>query len=150
MILPFQHFVQPSLQPTVGESGLDTGTYGRLLVDAAPAVTKIRADLAAGELPCFGLASRRDDLEALVPVADRIRGRYRHCVVLGTGGSSLGAQTLLALAAPEDRARLILPDNLDGRGFAELLAAPPKRWRRPSSCWTGCGRGSALAPFPVT
>lgn len=122
MILPFQHFVQPSLQPTVGESGLGTGIYGHLLADAAPAVAKIRADLAAGDLPCFGLASRRDDLEALVPVADRIRGRYRHCVVLGTGGSSLGAQALLALAAPEDRARLILPDNLDGRGFAELLA----------------------------
>jgi glucose-6-phosphate isomerase len=122
MTLPFQHFVQPSLQPTVGETGLDTATYESLLDSAAPAVANIRSDLAAGELPCFGLASRRDDLEALMPVADRIRGRYRHCVVLGTGGSSLGAQTLLALAAPEDRARLILPDNLDGRGFAELLA----------------------------
>ncbi|MDF1719415.1 MAG: hypothetical protein P1U65_01945 [Minwuia sp.] len=123
MTLPFQHFVQPSLQPTVGDSGLSTESYERLLLDAAASVQRIRTDMAAGDLPCFGLASRRDDLEALVPVADRIRGGFRHCVVLGTGGSSLGAQTLLALAAPADRDRLILPDNLDGREFAEMLAA---------------------------
>lgn len=123
MTLPFQHFVQPSLQPTVGDTGLSSDAYARLLADAAPAVQRIRSDMAAGELPCFGLASRRDDLDALVPVADRIRGGFRHCVVLGTGGSSLGAQALLALAAPADRARLILPDNLDGRDFAAMLAA---------------------------
>ena len=136
MILPFQHFVQPSLQPTVGEGGLDTGTYGQLLVDAAPAVTKIRTDLAAGGLPCFGLASRRDDLEALVPVADRIRGRYRHCVVLGTGGSSLGAQTLLALAAPDvlndlyDRLGssrdITLTLDRDGEALVVLLSLPSR------------------------
>ncbi len=123
MTLPFQHFVQPCLQPTLGEGGLSSDAYAQLLADAAPAVQRIRGDMAAGDLPCFGLANRRDDLDALVPLADRIRGGFRHCVVLGTGGSSLGAQALLALAAPADRDRLILPDNLDGREFAAMLAA---------------------------
>ena len=44
--------------------------------------------------PILALPARRDDLERLAPIAARLRGDFADLVVLGTGGSSLGAQAL--------------------------------------------------------
>lgn len=48
-----------------------------------------------------------DDLSAVEAAAKRIRGSARHAIVLGTGGSSLGAQAAIAIAR-------YLPDHIAG------------------------------------
>ena len=119
--LPFHHLTGNCFADEVGRAGLDRAAFDALCKEAAPAVDKLRQRYKAGDMPLLSLPGRTDDLDDLVPVADRLRADFDDVVVLGTGGSSLGAQALLALAPFEVRSRLHLPDNLDGDGFAALL-----------------------------
>ena len=78
-------------------------------------------DLAAGRLPCLSIARSRDDLPALAARADAIASEADDVLLLGVGGSSLGARTLLALAtAPRVRCHLI--DNVDPQAWQATLA----------------------------
>jgi glucose-6-phosphate isomerase len=73
--------------------------------------------------------SRTDDLVDARPVVDFLLDGTTDVVVLGVGGSSLGAQTLSQLgwwgtqgyAAESGRPRLHFPDNLDSATLARML-----------------------------
>ena len=108
----------------------------------APALDWIRARHADGALPLLRLPERRDDIATIR------RLRRAACatdasdiVFLGTGGSSLGGQTLAQLAghavagvgALRERPRLHFMDNLDPDSYAALLAAAAARDQRASS-----------------
>ena len=82
---------------------------------------------------CCGLPERHDDLSALTAIAEKFRAEATDVVFLGTGGSSLGGQTLAQLsgyAVPglgllRDGPRLHFLDNLDPETFAQVLARLP-------------------------
>ncbi len=87
-------------------------------------VSRVEAGLAAireayerKTLPMLRLPGARDDLARIRQIAQGIRDQFQDVVILGTGGSSLGAQALAALKGPQvsrDEAvtRLHFPDNL--------------------------------------
>lgn len=83
---------------------------------------KLRRAKADGALPLLRLPDRVDDIAALERIAADWRGRFRRFVLFGIGGSSLGARALAELAAPEERGRLVVLDNLDPEGMARALA----------------------------
>ena len=120
-VLPYQHLIESCFADKVGQAGLDRAAFDALLNEAAPAIDNLRNRQKAGDMPLLSLPGRADDLDDLDPVAARLRADFDDVVVLGTGGSSLGAQALLALAPHAVGSRLHLPDNLDGDGFADLL-----------------------------
>ncbi|WP_417517104.1 glucose-6-phosphate isomerase [Minwuia sp.] len=119
--MPLQQYIDACLEETLGENGLSRSLLADLRGRARPCIQILRERLAEGQAPQFGLASRRDDLRGLSQTALEIRDRFAHTIVLGTGGSSLGAQAITALASRASRDRLIFADNLDGRDFADLL-----------------------------
>lgn len=108
----------------VGERGLTRAAYAAELERAVPALEKLRQRHADGSLPLLRLPAARDDLAKLKPHAMRLRA-FDHVVVLGTGGSSLGGQTLAAMVdigfGPSDGPKLWFMDNVDPATFAELL-----------------------------
>ncbi|PJK28133.1 glucose-6-phosphate isomerase [Minwuia thermotolerans] len=122
MAQPFDHYIDACLEATVSDGGLREDSFRSLIERGRPALREIRGELARGGLPHFGLASRRDDLRVIESLAMRLREDFRRVVILGTGGSSLGGQALVAIAPAAERRRLVFADNLDGGGFAELLA----------------------------
>lgn len=73
------------------------------------------------------LAEKRDDIAAMRKVADGLADGAARILVLGTGGSSLGAQVLaqthgaLTPAGQIAGPQLIFVDNLDAETFARLL-----------------------------
>lgn len=76
------------------------------------AATEYAAHLAAdGLLPFARQSSDAADLQEVNTAADRIRGRFKNLIVLGTGGSSLGAQAAIAIAR-------YLPDHIAGSNTA--------------------------------
>lgn len=110
----------------IGDGGLDRAAYDAMLGRTRGALDAVRAAHDDGTLPLLRLPAARDDLAALRPVADRLRGRFRDVVILGTGGSSLGGQTLYALAdrgfgPPPGAPRQHFMDNVDPDTFTELL-----------------------------
>lgn len=112
----------------IGDSGLSEDAFTRTLMSAAPAHDRLCQLADSGGLPFLSIAEGLDDLAPLRPLTDDWRGRLRDVVVLGTGGSSLGGQTLYALC---DRGfgpagggpRLHFLDNVDPHTLAALMAA---------------------------
>lgn len=95
------------------ETGADDGL--------AAACRDLAASLGAGAMACLSVARERDDLAACVRRAGEIAQTADDVLVLGIGGSSLGARALLALAGGRGP-RLHLVDNVDPHGWEAVLA----------------------------
>jgi glucose-6-phosphate isomerase len=98
------------------------------------------------------LPQRRDDIGDILAAADQVAAGASDVVVLGTGGSSLGGQTLAQLAynavpgigALRAGVRLHFIDNLDPETFAALLAHLPLATTRFVAISKSGGTGETL------
>jgi glucose-6-phosphate isomerase len=98
-------------------------TYQKALAALAPALKRLKAAHDDRSLPLLRVAGRRDDLPEIEAAARRFRMSFADVIVLGTGGSSLGAQTLVtaALAMGRKGPRLHFVDNVDPIRFEDVL-----------------------------
>ncbi len=132
--------MEPDFEHDVSSCLVDAparAAYEAELGACAAGLEAVRAAHADGSLPLLRLPAASDDLAALAPHVARFRGDFDHVVVLGTGGSSLGGQTLCALAdrgfgpvpgapgAPIEQAapKLHFMDNVDPDTFSALFGA---------------------------
>lgn len=80
-----------------------------------------------GALPQLTIAREDEDLKEIDSFSEIWRDRFEDILILGTGGSSLGAQTLLALKqypfAKEKGPRIHCLDNVDPHTFDALIEA---------------------------
>ena len=125
----YSHVIDDALESKVGKQGLHRAALDRELANASKALDRFRQWKADGTLPLLSLPGARDDLAPLKPHAERF-AKFEHVVVLGTGGSSLGGQTLVALkdqgfGAQNGRPKLWFMDNVDPATFSELAARLP-------------------------
>jgi glucose-6-phosphate isomerase len=125
--MDYRHDVAGCLAETIGAHGLAPEEFDRALARTAPAITTLIRRRDDGSLPLLRLPGRRDDLAPLGALADEYRRRFQHVVVLGIGGSSLGGQSVCALAdlgfGPRAGApRLYFMDNIDPATFTALFA----------------------------
>ncbi len=80
------------------------------------------------KLPMMALAEKSDDVAAMTAMAKTLAKGAARILILGTGGSSLGAQVLAqvhgvrTLAGQQSGPQLIFVDNLDAQTYARLLA----------------------------
>lgn len=126
MSMSYTQLTSSCLSDVLGAHGLDRGHFDATLQKTEPALEALRAQYADGSLPLLRLAERTDDIEALLPVASRYREQFDDVVILGTGGSSLGGQTLCRLSqsefGPGDGApRLHFFDNVDPHSISTML-----------------------------
>jgi glucose-6-phosphate isomerase len=130
--LPFAQSIDDLRAERIGEHGLDETAFARTLAATEPALDWLRGQHASGALPLLRLPARQDDLAEIADAAARLSAGASHIVLLGTGGSSLGGQTVAQLAGhgtatsgSGQKPRLHFMDNLDPRSFGELLAELP-------------------------
>lgn len=110
----YQLDIEGCLSGAIGDAGLDDAELTPLLTLARAALDRIGRSCGEGRLPALSLVRQDDDLDRIEALAERWRGTIRDLVVIGTGGSSLGAQTLLALDGSEGRTpRVRFLDNAD-------------------------------------
>ena len=117
----------------VGAHGVTSRDYESALKKTESALDWLRAGYADGSLPHLKIPEKRGDLPAIEAAAKRLRENATDVVFLGTGGSSLGGQTLLQLAdhnvpgvgALRTNPRIHFLDNLDPLTFGEMLAKLP-------------------------
>jgi glucose-6-phosphate isomerase len=120
-------------EENVGPHGVKADALKAALTRAEGALEWLRARHADNRLPLLRLPETRSDLETIRDTARQLADRAGDIVILGTGGSSLGGQTLAQLAGfavpgvgslrPPPRLHFI--DNLDAHTYAELLARLP-------------------------
>src|ERR1700674_4442102 len=113
----------------IGREGVSEAALADALARSAPALAWIRGRHADGKLPLLRLPERTDDIAAIENAARRLADGASDIVFLGTGGSSLGGQTLAQLAGHavpglgllRDGPRLHFMDNLDPGTYGALL-----------------------------
>ncbi|MBK19777.1 MAG: glucose-6-phosphate isomerase [Rhodospirillaceae bacterium] len=124
--IPYVQSVTNCLSEAVGEHGLDADHYAETLQRTSAAVAAIRSAHADGTLPLLNLPEQAEDINLLESVAGQYRDQFADVVILGTGGSSFGGQTLCRLAdigfGPRDGApTLQFLDNVDPHTISEML-----------------------------
>jgi len=124
--MSFEHDISRCFSETIGEAGLDRSAFEPVLAQTADSLAELREVREKSELPLLELPRARDDLIQPAAVAERLRRSSDQVVLLGTGGSSLGGQTLAALAESPfgpraGRPNLHFLDNIDPATFEALL-----------------------------
>ena len=131
--MPLSQSVSGCLEAAIGARGLSQAAFEDYLARLAPALAALRDAYAKGTLPLLRLPERRDDIAPARAALDRLSRGAATLVFFGTGGSSLGGQTLAQLGGwgiPGDngtgegkRPRLRFYDNLDARTLGLALAS---------------------------
>jgi glucose-6-phosphate isomerase len=141
-----------ALESGVGEGGIPDAAFEQALADLAPALARLKAQADDKSLSLLALPSDTADLGPVHEAAARLRSGATDILVLGTGGSSLGGQTLAQLAdygisglsrfAPEPRVHFI--DNLDPDTYARLLTKLPLKTTKFVAISKSGGTGETL------
>jgi glucose-6-phosphate isomerase len=125
--IAFRQIAEACFEARIGRRGLTQAQYDASLAATAPALERLRAHYAEG-LAILRLPEARDDLVLIESHAQRLRASFSELVVLGTGGSSLGGQSLAALVdqgfgPPPGAPRLHFLDNIDPERFEGLFGS---------------------------
>ena len=126
--------VEGCLEAKIGKAGLAQAALDRTLARLQPRLESLREDYASGALPLLRVPERRDDIEAAREALAALTKDARTLVFFGTGGSSLGGQTLAQLGGwgipgddgnggQRDRPRTRFYDNLDPRTLERALSS---------------------------
>lgn len=102
------------------------GPIRELLQQLKAPVADLKTDMSGAENSYLRLPGERSDLLMLKSVAEGLQQNFSDVIVLGTGGSSLGAQAMCALARNNNGAgahvpQLHFPDNLGPHSMTALL-----------------------------
>ncbi len=121
--MTFHHNITGCLEERIGAQGLSRAALDDRLRALAPKMAELREGLAQSGYRMLGVARETEDIETTRAALDRLFEGAKTLIVFGTGGSSLGGQTLARLAGwciPGDQrhAAGLLPrvrfyDNLD-------------------------------------
>lgn len=130
--LPYVQSVAGCMQAAIAANGLSAADQARYLGQLEPHLAALRDDYASRRLELLRISEETADLAAAEAAMARLMVGAEMFVFFGTGGSSLGGQTLAQLAGwnipgaarPSQRARprTRFYDNLDGGTLEGALA----------------------------
>jgi glucose-6-phosphate isomerase len=150
--MPIVQSIDSAREERIGPHGVAAPVFDDALRLGAEALAWLKDRHADRKLPLLRLPETTDDLAVITSAAARLSAGATDIVFLGTGGSSLGGQTLAQLAghavpgvgALRDGPRLHFMDNLDPDSFALLLARAPLATTRFVAISKSGGTGETL------
>src|SRR4029079_5459464 len=139
-----------ALKQSIDHARVDN--FAAVLSRTGEALAWLRARHADGTLPLLHLPEQRDDIATILGYAALLRDGTSDVVFLGTGGSSLGGQTLAQLAGHavpgvasfREPPRIHFMDNLDPDSYSALLQRLPLKPSRFVSVSKSGGTGETL------
>jgi glucose-6-phosphate isomerase len=150
--MALQQSIDLALETSIGEGGLSQGAFEAALAAVGDAMKRLAEDDASSRLPLLHMPRTTEDLAAVKEAALWLRRDATDVVFLGTGGSSLGGQTLAQLrdyAVPgagrfTESPRVHFLDNLDPITFDHVLHKLPLSSTRFVSISKSGGTGETL------
>lgn len=123
--------VEGCLEAAIGAHGLSEAEFESWLAKLTPAIETLRTQYESGALPLLRVPERVDDIAQAEEALARLSRDAKTIVFFGTGGSSLGGQTLAQFggwyipgeqpAGQARRPRTRFYDNLDARTLDRTL-----------------------------
>jgi glucose-6-phosphate isomerase len=104
----------------IGQAGVAREEVEMLASRTGEIAASLKARRAAGVLPFYELPYEKEALARAKTLAAEVRAESDTLVVLGIGGSALGAKTLVAALA-DGAPRVLVADNVDPWSFGRLL-----------------------------
>jgi glucose-6-phosphate isomerase len=131
--MPLVQSIEKALAEHIGPQGISEPSLAQAVGRSQGALKWLRARHQDGGLKLLRLPAERNDLAAIAQTAARLVEGATDVIFLGTGGSSLGGQTLAQLAGYavpgigllRTPPRVHFMDNLDPETFGTLLARLP-------------------------
>jgi glucose-6-phosphate isomerase len=130
--VPLSQSVEGCLEASIGELGLPQASLEANLAKLEPRLASLREAHAKSSLPLLRVPEWRDDIAEARDALTQLTQGARTLIFFGTGGSSLGGQTLAQLGGfgiPGDdkhgssaRPRTRFYDNLDARTLGSALS----------------------------
>jgi glucose-6-phosphate isomerase len=150
--MALQQSIDLALASRIGENGIPQTALDAALVLTEKALKRLREDDETGRLPLLHMPRTTDDLAPVREAATSMRQDATDVVFLGTGGSSLGGQTVAQLkdfAVPgagrfTEAPRVHFLDNLDPITFDHVLHRLPLASTRFVSISKSGGTGETL------
>lgn len=150
--MPLKQSIDSCFDVEVGTAGLSRGEYEAVLARTESGLAWLREAHSSGTLPLLSLPAREDDLGEIRMAAEWLAEDTTDIVVLGTGGSSLGGQTLAQVGGwrlpitgdLRNGSRLHFLDNLDPLGLSAALAVLPLQTTRALVISKSGGTGETL------
>jgi glucose-6-phosphate isomerase len=150
--MALQQSIDLALASTIGENGIPRTALDAALVLTEKALKRLREDDETGRLPLLHMPRTTEDLSPVREAAAWLRQDATDVVFLGTGGSSLGGQTVAQLkdyAVPgagrfTEAPRAHFLDNLDPITFDHILHRLPLASTRFVSISKSGGTGETL------
>src|SRR3954466_15135211 len=150
--MPLQQSIDLALASRIGENGIPRTALDAALVLTEKALKRLREDDETGRLPLLHMPRTTDDLAPVREAAAWLRQDATDVVFLGTGGSSLGGQTVAQLkdyAVPgagrfTEAPRVHFLDNLDPITLDHVLHRLPLASTRFVSISKSGGTGETL------
>lgn len=126
--LPYTQDISTALDAKIKTHGVSQKDIDAALARIPDIAKALKARNEKGELSVLSEPFKTDDLPIIERVAQKIQQQFSHVVVMGTGGSSLGAMTLCSLKQPKFTAggmTVHFVDNTDPHSIAELFSQLP-------------------------
>jgi glucose-6-phosphate isomerase len=128
----YKHDVRQALAPAIGDHGIDAASLSRRLERLGAHIEALAEEALSGRLAALAIVREAADIATAEAALARLSAGARTIVFFGTGGSSLGGQTLAQLAGWDvpgggDSAQRLRPrtrfyDNLDASTLASAMA----------------------------
>ncbi len=109
------------MQDKIGVHGLSPDEIQAIITSLKLGFNKLKNREVLGANPIMDITFRTDDFETLETIAETVRKRFNHVVVIGSGGSGLSGAALLALA-PCPSPTFDFLDNVDPDMLDDILA----------------------------
>lgn len=150
--MAFTQSIDLALASRIGGAGVPQTALEAALSAVETGMARLRQEGESGRLPLLSMPAETGDLAEIREAGERIARQASDVVFLGTGGSSLGAQTLAQLkdyAVPgagrlAERPRVHFLDNLDPLTFARVLERLPLETTRFVATSKSGGTGETL------
>ena len=107
--MTFRQSIENARAEKIGAHGVAKAALADALARAESALDWLREMHRDGSLPLLRLPAKTNDMDEIGAMATRLRAGATDVVILGTGGSSLGGQTLAQLADVAVRGRRCIP-----------------------------------------
>ena len=150
--MPLHQSIENAREEKIGKEGIAAPAFDDALRRSADALGWLRARRVDGGLRLLQLPAAKDDLGPIGETAQRLAKGATDIVLLGTGGSSLGGQTLAQLAGHavagvaffRGAPRVHFMDNLDPETYGALLERLPLSTTRFVAVSKSGGTGETL------
>ncbi|MDR1829078.1 MAG: glucose-6-phosphate isomerase [Methylobacteriaceae bacterium] len=150
--MALQQNIEYVSETKVGMGGVSQAALEQALADVEKVLPRLREDEATGRLPLLKLPRDSKDLLGMSEASARLRKDATDVVFLGTGGSSLGGQTLAQLKDYNvpglgrfvENPRIHFLDNLDPVTFDGFLKKVPLKTSRFVAISKSGGTGETL------